>query len=331
MHLRTLPLAETVGHIVRHNLADDRGRKAFAKGHIVRTDDLPRLQVLGYTDLRVAVLDPGDLHENEAAQRLATAVLGAGVTATSAHGGRVNVLARYAGPLIVNEPALVAINELDGLTIATRRGYTLVRERQPVATIKVIPFAVPAQDLERAEALGREMPGIVAVRPLQLRKVGVVLVSSAAARGRIETGVYPAIEARVTELDAVVTVRRFVENEEHAVAATIADLRALGVELIIVAGETSIMDPDDVTPMGIRMAGGRIEHYGAPVEPGNLLLMAYIEPGAGQPVLPVLGAPGCVRTRDTNIVDLLLPRLLAGEIVTRRDIIALGHGGYLGR
>jgi molybdopterin biosynthesis enzyme len=94
-----------------------------------------------------------------------------------------------------------------------------------------------------------------------------------------------------------------------------------------VAGETSIMDRDDVTPQGIRLAGGRIEHYGAPVEPGNLLLLAYLGDGSG--ALPVLGAPGCVRSRDANIVDLLLPRLLAGEQVRRADIVALGHGGLL--
>jgi molybdenum cofactor cytidylyltransferase len=108
------------------------------------------------------------------------------------------------------------------------------------------------------------------------------------------------------------------------VAAAITELRAAGAELLIIAGETSIMDRDDVTPQGIRLAGARIEHYGAPVEPGNLLLLAYLDS------LPVLGAPGCVRSRDTNIVDLLLPRLLAGQRVTRRDIVELGHGGLLG-
>ena len=98
--------------------------------------------------------------------------------------------------------------------------------------------------------------------------------------------------------------------------------------MLIIAGETSIMDRDDVTPQGIRLAGGRIEHYGAPVEPGNLLLLGYLGPPGG--AVPVLGAPGCVRSRDTNIVDLLLPRLLAGESITRQDIVALGHGGLLG-
>jgi molybdopterin biosynthesis enzyme len=156
----------------------------------------------------------------------------------------------------------------------------------------------------------------------------VVLVGSAAARPRIERGVLPAIEARVTELGSHVLGVRYAPSDEVAVADAIGELRRARVSLLIIAGETSVMDRDDVTPQAIRLAGGRIEHYGAPVEPGNLLLLAYIE--AENTVLPVLGAPGCVRSRDTNIVDLVLPRLLAGEIVRRRDIVALGHGGLLG-
>jgi molybdopterin biosynthesis enzyme len=119
---------------------------------------------------------------------------------------------------------------------------------------------------------------------------------------------------------------RYVPPDEPAIAAAIAELRP-NAGLIIVAGETSIMDRDDVTPQGIRLAGGRIEHYGAPVEPGNLLLLAYL--GTAGQTLPVLGAPGCVRSRDVNIVDLLLPRLLAGEYIAKHDIVALGHGGLL--
>src|SRR5262249_17327420 len=119
----------------------------------------------------------------------------------------------------------------------------------------------------------------------------------------------------------------YIPPEEPRIAATIAELRQAGAQMLIVAGETSIMDRDDVTPQGIRLAGGRIEHYGAPGEPGNLLLLGYLDDPAG--AVPVLGAPGCVRSRDTNIVDLLLPRLLAGEQITRLDIITLGHGGLL--
>jgi hypothetical protein len=328
MRLETLPAERAAGHILCHNLADGQGRKAFAKGRVVREEDVPRLRELGHGAVRVAVLEPGDVHEDAAAARLAAVVAGPGVAASAAHTGRVNLRAAHAGPLEVDAQALLAINEVDGLTVATLPAHSLARPGAALATIKVIPFAVPEADLARAEAAGRAAGGVLRVRPLLVRAVGVILVSSPAARLRVERGVFPAIASRVAELGGEVAATRAVAPAESEVAAAVAELRALGVELIIAAGETSVMDLDDVTPRGIRLAGGRVEHYGAPVEPGNLLLLAYLDRPEGP--LPILGAPGCVRSRDANIVDLLLPRLMAGELVRRRDIVALGHGGLLG-
>ena len=329
MYLTTLSPEEAVGHILRHNLAGANGHKAFAKGRRIGPDDPPRLRALGVEAVRVAVIEPGDVHEDEAARRLAAAVCGPGVAATAPAASRVNLLARADGVVQVDVEALLRINEIDGLTIATLPSHALARARKRVATIKIIPFAVPEEALARAEAIGRASAGVVVLRPLRKLDVGVVLVGSPAARRRIERGVYPAIEARVVELGSTVLAVRYVGPDEPAVAAALAELHQAGADLLIVAGETSIMDRDDVTPQSIRLIGGRIEHFGAPVEPGNLLLLGYLDDQAGGS-LPVLGAPGCVRSRDTNIVDLLLPRLLAGEQLTRRDIIALGHGGLLG-
>jgi molybdopterin biosynthesis enzyme len=329
MYLATLRPEEAIGHILRHNLTDVNGRKALSKGHRLVADDLPRLRALGTSAVRVAVLEPGDVHEDEAARRLAEAVRGPGVVSTAPAASRVNLLASADGVVQVDVGALLRINEIDGLTIATLPTHTLVRARKRMATIKIIPFAVPEDALARAEAIGRASDGVVALRPLRQLDVGVILVGSAAARQRIERGVYPAVEARVRALGSKVLAVRYIPPEELAVAAAIAELRRAGAHLLILAGETSIMDRDDVTPQGIRLAGGRIEHYGAPVEPGNLLLLGYFDDVAGES-LPVLGAPGCVRSRATNIVDLLLPRLLAGERISRRDIVELGHGGLLG-
>lgn len=329
MYLATLPVGEAAGHILRHNIADAAGRKALPKGRRLGDADIAVLRTLGMAEVRVAVLEPGDVHEDEAARRLAEVVCGAGVVATRAVHSRVNLLAAADGVLAVDAAALLEMNDQDGLTVATLPGHTLVRARRRVATIKIIPFAVPEQELARVEALTAGGAGVISVRPLRPAAVGVVLVGSAAARERIERGVLPAIEARVVELGSHVAQTRYVAPDERAVAEAVAGAARAGAELLIVAGETSIMDRDDVTPQGIRLAGGRVEHYGAPVEPGNLLLLAYMERSGD--TIPVLGAPGCVRSRDTNIVDLLLPRLLTGERVNRRDIVALGHGGLLAK
>lgn len=326
MYLTTLPVEQAVGHILRHNLAGPNGRRAFAKGHQLTVADLPRLRELAVAEVRVAVLEPGDVHEDEAARRLARAVCGPGIAATAPAASRVNLLAEADGIVRVDGDALLRINDIDGLTVATLASNSLVRARKRVATIKIIPFAVREAELEEAERIARLGP-VLTVSPLRHVPVGVVLVGSAAARGRIERGVLPAIVGRVEDLGSAVLAVCYVHPEEELVAAALDELRRAGAELVIVAGETSVMDRDDVTPSAIRMAGGRIEHYGAPVEPGNLLLLAYMD---GAAVVPVIGAPGCVRSRDTNIVDLLLPRLLAGERLARRDILALGHGGLLG-
>ena len=319
---------EAIGHILRHNLTGAYGHKAFAKGHKISADDIDKLHAMGLQSIPVAVLEPGDVHENEAARRLAEAVCGAGVRASNPSGGRVNLLAEANGIAQIDAEALLRINEHDGLTVATVPTNTLVRARKRVATIKVIPFAVSEGALVEAEAAARGAHPVVALHPLRSLNVGVIMVGSVAARERIEHGVLPAVEGRVDDLGSTVGMTRYVAPDEHAVAEAVADLAEAGAQLLIIVGETSIMDRDDVTPRGVRLAGGRIEHYGAPVEPGNLLLLAYMNENTDMP-LPVIGAPGCVRSRDTNIVDLVLPRLLAGEHITKRDIIALGHGGLL--
>ncbi len=325
MRLQAVPLDQAIGHIVRHNVADAAGRKAIAKGRRLDASDVARLAALGHTTVMVAVLEPDDVTEDDAAEQLATAVVGAGIRRSAAVHSRVNLFAAEAGVLQIAVDALHAINAIDGLTIATRRDASTVRSGDRVATIKIIPFALPAATVQAALALAPG-DGIVALRPFRPCPVAVILVGSPAARRRVEEALLPAIDARVAAVAGQVVHVRYVAHDQSAIAAAITEAGD-HAGLIIVAGETSIMDRDDITPSGIRAAGGVIEHYGAPVEPGNLLLLAYL--ARGDRTIPVLGAPGCVRSRDRNVVDLILPRLMTGERVRRADIIALGHGGLL--
>lgn len=327
MYQTMLSPEAAVGHILRHNVADTHGRKALHKGRRLTHEDAVQLRRLGVETVPVAVFEPGDVHEDEAAHRVAAAVVGANVLASPPAASRVNLLAEYDGVVAVDVAGLLQINAVEGVTVATARTHTLARARQRIATIKIIPFAIPESALAEVAAIEQSHGPLIAVHPLRPHRVDVILVGSASARERLARGVYPAIEARVVGLGSQVQSAHYVAIDEEAVAVGIAAALETGAELIIIAGETSIMDRDDVTPRAIRLAGGRIEHYGAPVEPGNLLLMAYIDHGNNS--LPILGAPGCVRSRDTNIVDLLLPRLLCGDHITRNDIVELGHGGLL--
>mgnify|MGYP000928181877 CR=1 FL=1 len=167
MYQATLPPEQAIGHILRHNLADARGHKAFAKGHRLAEADLPRLHGLGVERLRVAVLEPGDVHEDEAARRLAAAVCGPGIAATAPASSRVNLLAEARSVVHIDVERLLQINQIDGLTIATLPSFALARAGKRIATIKIIPFAVEEQALAAAEAIGRAGAPVVALAPLR--------------------------------------------------------------------------------------------------------------------------------------------------------------------
>ena len=328
MYVTSAEPREAVGQILLHNVPDAAGRKLLAKGHRVVAGDVVRLQALGLRSVDVAVLEAGDVHEDEAARRVAAAVAGAQLMPTRAAASRVNLLAGVDGVVDVKLDVLLAVNELDGVTVASVRTHTRVRPKQRVATVKVIPFALPAGVVQEAERIAGQQGAAIEVRALTLRTVGVVVVGSVPTHARLQAGFVPSLLARIAAAGSQALAPVLVAPEEGTIAAALEQLRQAGAQVVLIAGATSIMDRQDVIPRAILRAGGTIEQFGAPVEPGNLLLLAYLRDHADRP-LPVIGAPGCVRSRSTNVVDLVLPRLLTGEYLTKRDIVLLGHGGLL--
>ena len=219
MRLTTLPIESSIGHILRHNLSDPRGRKALPKGRRLSAADIAILRELGLDQVRVAILEPGDIHEDEAAQRLAVALCGSGLVVTNASHSRVNLLAAQDAVVEVQTEALFKVNSVEGMTVATRMAHSLVRARQRVATIKIIPFAVRESDLAHAELLGRAAGAVIWLRPLRVMRVGVLLVGSVAAGVRIEQAVLPAIAERVQGLGSQIVAVRSALPDESAVAA----------------------------------------------------------------------------------------------------------------
>ncbi len=329
MNLEYRAPESAVGHVLCHNLTDASGRKALGKGRVLRQEDIGVLRELAGERVLVAVLAPDDVAEQTAAGQLAAALTGPGIRATTPAAGRVNLLAEQAGVVHIDPAGLLAVNEHDGLTVATVTHLSTARPRSRIATVKVIPYAVPAALLHHACATARQAAPIIRLHPFVIGRVGVILTGSSASQQRLREQVAPAIEQRVQDVAAQVVEQRVVDASANAIAEAIRAQVQGGAELLIIAGETSVMDSEDVTPQAVRQEGGRVAHYGAPVEPGNLLMLGYL-PAPERPV-PVIGAPGCVRSRDTNIVDLVLPRLVSGEVLERRDILALGHGGLLGK
>jgi molybdenum cofactor cytidylyltransferase len=326
MRLEQRDVAEALGTILMHNVADATGARALKKGTLLTEEHLAQLADMGRASVDVAVLEAADVHEDAAATTLAEALQAGPLYLSRPGGGRVNLRTRVDGLLQVDAERLLAFNLIPGVALATRRNHTVVgpnQETDNVGTLKIIPFAVTRQLLDQALDLAQERPGIVEVRPFQQgRRVAMLFIAEPSAQKRLRDEYLPATQARLARLGAELFATETAVQEESVIASAAVRL-AEGADLIIVAGQTSVMDEDDTTLRGLRAAGAEMTLSGAPVEPGNLLALAYL-PGTA-----VLCAPGCAKGLKRNVVDLVLPRLLLGERLDRRDVAALGLGGFL--
>ncbi len=327
MRFGPVSLEAAEGRILGHNVAGSDGRRVLRKGRALTAADLETLRALGRRTVYVAEPEPDDVGEDEAARRVAAAAAGAGVEAGPASAGRVNLLANVLGVLRVEVDRVTELNLSEGVTLSTLPANAPVRPKQLVATVKVIPYAVPRATLARAEAAASE--GLLRVDPIPARRVGLILSGSASAEARIRRDFEAPLAARLGMLGSEMAWLDFVPLDdpsasgESALAETLRKQAALGADMILLAGETAIVDRQDIAPRAIERAGGRVEAFGAPVDPGNLLLLADLDG------VPVVGAPGCARSRKVNVIDAVLPRLLAGERLGRRDLASLGAGGLL--
>ncbi len=329
MKFGPLPLEQTEGKILGHNIAGPDGKRAFRKGKPITADDIAGLRALGRAVVYVAEFEPGDADEDSAARRVAQTVMGSGLHPSGPASGRVNLSAELSpsavvGILRVDAEKLSHINDCDGVTVATLAAHSPVRARQIVATVKIIPFAIPDSTLQTVESIGGP---IIRVDALISKKVGVILSGSPSVRERVTNDFDAPLRGRIEALGSTEAAVDYVSLEDETGEAALAEMllrhARAGMGLIILAGETAIMDRRDIAPRAIEAAGGEVTCFGAPVDPGNLLMVGYV----GN--VPVLGAPGCARSRKVNVVDWVLPRLLAGDRLTRRDVMALGHGGLL--
>ncbi len=326
MQLQVRAVDQAQDTILLHNVADADGRRTLKKGTRLEEEHLAQLAAMGWTTVEVAVLDADDAHEDEAARVLAEAMQTDHLSTSRVAGGRANLRTSVDGLLEVDAERLLAINMLPGFAVATRRHQTVVGPNQDtdnVATLKIVPFAIARRDLEQAVAWATARPGVLEIRPLQPgRRVVMLFVAEPAAQGRTRDEYLPPTQARLARLGAQVTATQAVDVDEVAIAQAVTNLAA-DADLLVIAGQTSILHDDDTTLRALRRAGADATLSGAPVEPGNLLALAYL------PGTPVLCAPGCAKGLKRNVVDLVLPRLLLGDRLERRDVAALGLGGFL--
>ena len=321
MRFGPVRLSEAEGAILAHSTR--AGTLSVKKGTVLEAAHLKAFEAAGIGEVIAAVLEAGDVAEDEAAARLAEKSAGTGVTCAKAFTGRVNLFSALPGLVRVSREAIDAFNRIDeGITIATVPELSAVPEDAMVATVKIIPFAVPGSATEAAlDAISAA--GLIEIAPYRLSRVGVVSTLLPGVPEKVLNKTARVLAGRLEPTGATVLREDRVAHDARAVAESVQALKADGAELVIVFGASAIVDRDDVIPEGIGLAGGTVYHFGMPVDPGNLLLTGSL----GQ--TPVIGAAGCARSPRENGFDWVLQRLLAGIEVSAGDVTGMGVGGLL--
>ncbi len=321
--LKVIPVEEAVGLPLAHDITEIVPGKhkgpAFRRGHIIRPEDVAKLLDVGKANIYVMNLERDDLHEEDAARRLAKAAAGANLKLTDPSEGRINLVASIPGLLKVDADLLYRFNCLGDLMLATLPGDRYVKEGTVVAGTRTIPVVVKEELVQKAESLCKEKP-IVTVLPITSKRVHLVVTGSEVFTGRIKDGFGPIVTRKVSEFGSKVESVKLAPDDPDVIADDINEAKKAGADIILVSGGMSV-DPDDKTPEGIKRSGAKVETHGFPVLPGSMFVMAYLGD------TPIMGLSGCVLHDPFTAFDALLPRMLAGEKISRADIMAMGHGG----
>ncbi|AOY76453.1 molybdopterin-binding protein [Clostridium formicaceticum] len=321
--MKLVSVKDAVGMVLAHDMTQIIPGKskdaAFRKGHIITSKDVPQLLSMGKDHIYIFELKSNHLHENDAAMRMATAA-GNGIVLSEPKEGKVDLLSSYDGLVKVNHRALHAINEEIEVMFATIHTNQAVVAGKMIGGTRIIPLTIPESRIEKVEKICKENYPLIEVKPFKSMKAGIIITGTEVYEGRIQDGFGPVLSKKFTEANCASMKPIFVRDDAEMIAESIQVLLHEGAEIIVISGGMSV-DPDDVTPVGIKKAGASIVSYGAPILPGAMFLLSYIED------VPVLGLPGCVMYNKRSIFDLVFQRILAGEKLTRQDITSLGHGG----
>ena len=316
-----MPLAEAEGAILAHSVRHAGGM--FKKGRVLTVDDIALLQGSGVAHVFAARLGPDDVPEDAAASQVARIVGGEGTTAQAPFTGRANLHAAARGLAVIDVERVRALNRLhESLTLATVSPFAIVEEREMVATVKVIPFAVPREVLDKALAIIGGEP-LIRVASFREKRAGLVITRMPQTKPSIIAKSEEAMRERIGALSGELAAVRVVPHEIAEVAAAIAEMRALQCDPILVFGASAIVDRGDVIPMALSKAGGEVLHLGMPVDPGNLMMFGALGD------VPVIGVPSCARSPKLNGFDWVLARVMADVPVAREDIMDMGAGGLL--
>jgi molybdenum cofactor synthesis domain-containing protein len=323
--LKEVPVREAVGMVLPHDMTqilpgEFKGR-LFKKGHVITEADIEPLLSIGKEHIYVLDMPPGYIHEDDAGIRIAQAVAGDGLTLTEPYEGKVSMKANRLGLAKINEQAVHAINELEGIAFSTIYGDQVVQPGHTVAATRIIPLIMEEKRIAHLEELVKSFPGpVVEVKPFHAKRVGLVTTGGEVYSGRIADKFGPVIRAKVEALGSCVVEQRFAPDDKQLIEQEINYFLQQGVDLVLVTGGMSV-DPDDRTPGAIAGVGAEVVRYGTPMLPGSMLMVAY------KGDVPILGLPGAVMHEPFTSFDVFLPKILAGERIVESDMTRLGYGG----
>ncbi|MFO7558297.1 MAG: molybdopterin-binding protein [Desulfobacterales bacterium] len=322
---KKIDVEDAVGTTLAHDITEIRPGEfkgpAFRKGHTVCKEDICHLQKLGKNHLYLIDLEDDEIHENQAASILARGLSGEGVTwEDKPKEGKIGLHAAIDGLLFVDIAALAAFNMVDEVMCATRNSHTLVKKGELVAATRAIPLVMNRTPVERASEIASQHGGVVSVRALKSAKVGLIVTGNEITSGLIKDRFTPILTQKIILLGSLVIGVEYTPDDTKLIKQAISRHMANGSDLILIGGGMSV-DPDDVTRKAVQQSGVDEMHYGAAALPGAMFMVAYI---GG---IPLLGVPACGLHHRITVLDLVLPRILAGEHIGKKELAFIGHGG----
>ena len=323
--MKCVKTQDAVGHVLCHDITqiikDVKKGTAFRKGHIVTEEDIPVLLSLGKDNLYIWEKTEGILHENEAAEYLRDICMNENMIQSEVKEGKIELIAEIDGLLKIDVDKLRAVNSLGEMMIATRHTNTTVKKGDKLVGTRIIPLLIEQEKMEKAKEVAGDRP-ILSLIPFKKKKVGIVTTGNEVFYGRIKDTFGPVVAEKVKEFGADVIGQTIVNDDIEKITKAVEEFIEQGADMVLCTGGMSV-DPDDKTPGAIKATGARIVSYGAPVLPGAMFLLSYLEDGT-----PVMGLPGCVMYAKATVFDLVLPRIAAGIEVTKKDLAHMGNGGF---
>lgn len=322
--MKIVKVEDAVGTVLAHDLTKiipgEYKGPAFKKGHIIKEEDIEELKSMGKYHLNVFSLNEDEIHEEDAAKRLADTVKGKNLILTKPSEGKVQLKSKIDGLLKINVKALMDINVVDDIILSTLHNNTVVKTGKIVAGTKIIPLVTKISNIEKVEKICSGAGPVIEVIPLKKLKAGIVVTGTEVYEGKIKDKFAPVLRKKVEDLGGECKKILFAPDDENKIKSCIKELLNENVDIIMTSGGMSV-DADDVTPKAIKDIATEVITYGSPVLPGAMFMISYYND------TPILGVPACGMFAKITVLDLILPRIFAGEKPSKRDVVALAHGG----